>query len=224
MSELTKRLIAQAVRFAESGAEPVPARLAATVMLLRPVGAGFEVYLLRRAASMAFASGMYAYPGGSVDPADYDGAPLAGHWSARLGRPEPQAHAVVRAALREVAEETGVRLAATDLLPWTRWITPEFEPRRYDTYFFVCALPDGQRPVVAGGEADHTEWLRPGEALARFERGEIAMLPPTAVTLGDLAGYESVGAALAATAGRDAVTAILPRVEHHPDGSARLVM
>jgi 8-oxo-dGTP pyrophosphatase MutT (NUDIX family) len=224
MSELTKRLIAQAVRFAESGAEPVTPRLAATVMLLRPAGNGFEVYLLRRAASMAFASGMYAYPGGSVDPADYGGAPLAGDWPVRLGRPAPEAHAVVRAALREVAEETGVRLAATDLLPWTRWITPEFEPRRYDTYFFVTALPDGERPAAVSGEADHTEWLRPGEALARFDSGEIVMLPPTTVTLGDLARYGSVGAVLAATAERDAATAILPRVERDPDGSARFVV
>lgn len=223
--DLAERLVAQALRFAESGAVPVPPRLAATVLLLRPAaGAGFEVYLLRRAASMAFASGMYAFPGGAVDPVDYQTEPLAGEWAARLGLPEPQAQAVVRAAVREVAEETGVRVEAGDLVPWTRWITPEFESRRYDTYFFVAALPQGQQPADVSGEADRTEWVRPADALVRFEAGEILMLPPTEVTLGDLAGCDSVETVLAAGAGRDCATAILPRVERDPDGTARLVL
>lgn len=229
-----ERVIAQALRFAESGAAPVEPRLAATVLLLRPVdpeSAGFEVYLLRRAASMAFASGMYAFPGGTVDPADLAespaelvGAGAAGSWADRLGRPAREAAAVVRAAVREVAEETGVRVTAADLLPWTRWITPEFEPRRYDTYFFVTSLPDGELPADVSGEADRTEWLRPAEAMARAEAGEILMLPPTSVTLGELAGYDSVEEVLAAAAGRDAATPILPRVEVDPDGTPRLVL
>lgn len=222
-SGLAEQLVARGLRFAESGAEPVPARLAATVLLLRQSGAGPEVYLLRRSASMTFASGMYAFPGGSVDPADHAGAPLGGHWPARLGQPEPVASAVVRAVVRETAEETGVRLAVADLVPWTRWITPVFEPRRYDTYFFLAALPAGQVPADVSGEADRTEWARPADAVARAEVGEIVMLPPTAVALAELAGFETVGAALAAGAGRDAATPVLPRVERSADGTARLV-
>lgn len=241
MSDLTERLIAQARRFAESGAAPAVPRPAATVLLLRPGasggagmagggegapagGAGVEVYLLRRAASMAFASGMYAFPGGAVELTDADGPPLAPGWAERLGLPAPEAQAVVRAASRELAEETGVRLAPDDLVPWTRWITPEFEPRRYDTYFFVAALPEGQDPADVSGEADGTEWLSPAEALHRFEQGGIAMLPPTSVTLGEVAVLDSVGAVLAAAAARDAATPVLPRVEHASDGSARLVL
>lgn len=223
MERLMQRLIAQAVRFAASGATPVPPRLSATVMLLRPAPAGFEVYLLRRAVTMAFASGMYAYPGGAVEPVDYEGAPLVGDWAARLGRPAPEAMAVVRAAVREVAEETGVSLDPSGLRPWTRWITPEFEPRRYDTYFFVAALPDGQRPMRLTGEADHTCWLRPAVALAQLAAGEIAMFPPTSVTLTDLAGYDAVEAVLAGAAGRDAATPILPRLQREPDGTMRFV-
>lgn len=222
--ELIERLIAQARQFAESGAEPAAPRLAATVLLLRPAGPGPEVYLLRRAASMAFASGMYAFPGGAVDPMDGAGPPLATGWATRLGLADAEAQGVVRAAVREVAEETGVRLAAADLQPWTRWITPEFEPRRYDTYFFVAALPDGQVPADVSGEADRTGWLRPAEALARVEAGEIAMLPPTSVTLGEIARFDSVAAVLAAAASRDAATAVLPRVERDADGTARLVL
>lgn len=222
MTDLTERLIAQAQRFRESGQAPAVPRTAATVLLLRPGAGGVEVYLLRRAAAMSFASGMYAFPGGAVDPGDADGPPLAGEWAARLGRPEPEAQAVVRAAVREVAEETGVRLGPADLVPWTRWITPEFEPRRYDTHFFVAALPDGQEPADISGEADRTEWLAPAEALRRFEAGEIMMLPPTSVTLGEVARYDSVAAVLAAAVGRDAATPVLPRVERDTDGTVRL--
>ncbi|MPZ27613.1 MAG: NUDIX domain-containing protein [Micromonosporaceae bacterium] len=229
MAEQTAQLVARGLRFAESGAEPAPARLAATVLLLRQSGPGLEVYLLRRAASMAFASGMYAFPGGSVDRVDYSGAPLGAadrpgvDWPARLGQPEP-ASAVVRAALRETAEETGVRLAVADLVPWTRWITPVFEPRRYDTYFFLAALPAGQQPADVSGEADRTEWASPADAVARTEAGEIFMFRPTSVTLGELVGFDTVGAALAAGAGRDAATAVLPRVEQSADGTARFVI
>jgi 8-oxo-dGTP pyrophosphatase MutT (NUDIX family) len=224
VGDLTQRLVARAVRFAESGATPVEPRLAATVLLLRPAGGGFEVYLVRRAAGMAFASGMYAFPGGVVEPVDRAGEPLAGDWPARLGRPAGEAEAVVRAAVREVAEETGVRLAAGDLVGWARWITPEFEPRRYDTYFFLTRLPDGQRPAAVTDEADHTQWLRPAEAVARCEAGEIAMLPPTLVTLRELARHDSVEAALAAAAARDCATPVRPRLVRDPDGTARIAL
>jgi 8-oxo-dGTP pyrophosphatase MutT (NUDIX family) len=207
-------LLARARKFAASGAAPAGSRPAATVLLLRSApGRGFEVFMQRRARGMAFASGMYAFPGGSVDPAD-QGPALGGDWAPRLGRSPAEAAAVVRAAVREVEEETGVRLAVADLVPWTRWITPEFEPRRYDTSFFLAALPDGQEPAGLSGEADRTEWLRPADAVARFVAGEIAMLPPTVVTLDELAGYDSVAAALAAAAARDAATPIQPTVDY----------
>jgi 8-oxo-dGTP pyrophosphatase MutT (NUDIX family) len=212
------RFVEQARRFAESGSDPVAPRLAATVVLLRPP---FQVYLVRRAASLAFAAGMYAFPGGTVDPIDY-ADPLAGDWPAWLGRSPADANAVVRAAVREVAEETGVRLAAGDLVPWSRWITPEFEPRRYDTSFFLARLPDGERPADPSGEADRAEWVRPSGAVARFDSGDLGMLPPTITTLRELAAFDSVAAALAAI--RDAATPIEPRLEQTPDGTARFVI
>jgi len=167
---------------------------------------------------------MYAFPGGAVDAADFEGPPLAEDWSVRLGQPEREAWAVVRAAVREVAEETGVRVAAGDLVPWSRWITPVFEPRRYDTYFFLAALPDGEQPTNVSGEADRALWLTPAGAVARFEAGTIVMLPPTIVTLRELTGFESVDAALAAAADRDAATPIEPHVEWAADGTGRLVL
>ena len=89
--------------------EPAPAKPSATVMLLRPGEAGPEVFVLKRAATMAFAPNMLAFPGGGVDARDADpGVPWAGpgpqEWASRL----------VIAAAREVFEECGVLLAGPD--------------------------------------------------------------------------------------------------------------
>ena len=98
------------------------------------------------------------------------------------------------AGLRALLADRQLTLRSDLLLPWSRWITPEFEPRRFDTYFFVALLPAGQRTRDVSGEADHTLWIRPADALARAQAGELTMLPPTLVTLaevaacGDLAG------------------------------------
>ena len=230
---------------------PVPARAAATVLLLRDTADRGEpvVHMLRRRASMAFAGGAYAYPGGGVDPRDERPVRWAGPsldlWARRLGVPAAQAQAVVCAAVRETFEESGVLLAGPDaatvvadttgadweadraalvahdlafadflarrdlvlrsdlLGPWARWITPEFEERRYDTWFFVALLPEGQRTRDVSGEADRTVWLRPAEAVDGSARGEMFMLPPTIATLRALLPYDTAVAALAAAADRD---------------------
>jgi 8-oxo-dGTP pyrophosphatase MutT (NUDIX family) len=123
-------------------------------------------------------------------------------------------------------------LVRTDLLGlWAHWITPEFEERRYDTRFFLAALPSGQLTQDVSGEADEVCWLAPGDAVARLQRGEIRMLPPTAVTLAELARYRSIADVLAAVPGRDVrpitpaavVTAaevrlVLPGEDGYPNG------
>ncbi|MEW2388887.1 NUDIX hydrolase [Streptomyces venezuelae] len=235
---------------------PATPRRAATVMLLRDgrdeAGNGApEVHMLRRRASMAFAGGAYAYPGGGVDPRDDDhlvrwAGPTRASWAARLGvDDEAEAQAIVCAAVRETYEEAGVLLAGrtpdtvvgdttgddwesdrealvarelsfaqfldhrnlhlrSDLLAaWARWITPEFEPRRYDTFFFVAALPEGQRTRNASTEADRTVWIRPSEAAARYDDGELLMMPPTIATLRSLSAHPTPRAALAAAPGQD---------------------
>jgi 8-oxo-dGTP pyrophosphatase MutT (NUDIX family) len=221
-------------------------------MLLRDDdGQGPVVHMLRRRASMAFAGGAYAYPGGGVDPRDDDvqvrwAGPSLTAWAARLGvEDEPAAQAVVCAAVRETFEEAGVLLAGptedtvvgdttgedwekdraalaahelsfaefldrrglvlrSDLLgAWARWITPEFETRRYDTFFFVAVLPEGQRARNVSTEADRTVWTRPADAAAGYDRGELLMMPPTISTLRTLEAYPTAAGALAAAAGRD---------------------
>jgi 8-oxo-dGTP pyrophosphatase MutT (NUDIX family) len=279
-------VVARARRFYAEGRTPATSRVAATVLLLRPAGArqtrsgtagqreavdqDIEVYIIRRVAGMTF-GGMYAFPGGGVDPSDSQAhldwsGPSPAEWGERLGLPPGPAQAVVCAAAREVFEEAGVLLAGPHpgmvvgdvsgdhweaarqalvtrrtgladllrarqltvrsdlLLPWSRWITPEFEPRRFDTYFFVALLPEGQRTRDVSGEADHTMWIRPADALARVAASEMAMLPPTMVTLSELATCPDLSAVPAAAAGRDAATAIMPRLELPAGGQARFVL
>ncbi|MER6346208.1 NUDIX hydrolase [Streptomyces sp. NPDC001595] len=229
---------------------PVTPKRAATVMLLKDTDSGPAVHMLRRRASMAFAGGAYAYPGGGVDPRDDDrhvrwAGPTRAWWADRLGVDETLAQAIVCAAVRETYEEAGVLLAGptsdtvvgdttgddweadraalvardlsfaefldrrglvlrSDLLgAWTRWITPEFETRRYDTWFFVAALPEGQRTRNASSEADRTVWIRPADAAAAYDKGELLMMPPTIATLRQLTPYDTAAGALAAAPGRD---------------------
>jgi 8-oxo-dGTP pyrophosphatase MutT (NUDIX family) len=240
-------------RAVASGAVPVAEpRHAATVVLLRDGDAGIEAYLLRRVGSMAFAGGMYVFPGGSVDPRDGDAdiawaGPPAEEWAAPLSAPVPLARGLVAAAVRETFEEAGVLLASpvtgdsehwareqaalldrsasmakvlarnglvlrADLLrPWAHWVTPELEPKRFDTRFFVAALPEGQAPVHFRGESDASEWARPRDAVERHSRGELGMLPPTVFTLAELSAYDSVAAVLDAATARD-VRRVLPKI------------
>ncbi|MFF3346045.1 NUDIX hydrolase [Streptomyces sp. NPDC002779] len=243
---------------AEGTLTPVPPKRAATVMLLKDTATGTPaVHMLRRRASMAFAGGAYAYPGGGVDPRDDDhhvrwAGPTRAWWAQRLGVDESSAQAIVCAAVRETYEEAGVLLAGptpdsvvgdttgadweadraalvardlsfaefldrrglvlrSDLLgAWTRWITPEFESRRYDTWFFVAALPEGQRTRNASTEADRTVWIRPQEAAESYDKGELLMMPPTIATLRQLAPCATAAEALATAPARD-MTPVIAR-------------
>jgi 8-oxo-dGTP pyrophosphatase MutT (NUDIX family) len=244
---------AMSQRAREFTGPPAPARPAATVVLLRPDDDGFQVYVLRRASTMVF-GGVYAFPGGVVDPTDQPST-IRADWSERLGVPDEQARAVVGAAARELFEEAGILLAGpltepdrtvpatgtpdweadraavqrrelsmTDLLarrglrlrddlllPWARWITPDFEPRRYDTWFFVARLPAAQSARDVSGEADGTAWISPTV-------GDLPMLPPTRRTLDEIAASRTIPDVVAASAHRDAATPLNPRIEVGEDG------
>jgi 8-oxo-dGTP pyrophosphatase MutT (NUDIX family) len=115
----------------------------------------------------------------------------------------------------ELLAGLGVRLDSGRLRYWAWWMTPEAEPRRYDTRFFLAGLPAGAAATAHLGEAEHERWLPPAAAAADWE---LPMLPPTRLTLRDLAGFDSVAAALAAAEGRP-VERVLPVLE-----GAELVM
>ncbi|MFE3517692.1 NUDIX hydrolase [Streptomyces sp. NPDC059166] len=97
----------------------------------------------------------------------------------------------------------GLVLRSDLLAAWARWITPAFEPRRYDTWFFVAALPEGQRTLGASGEADRTVWIRPADATHGYDRGELLMMPPTVATLRALTPYGTAEEALKAADSQD---------------------
>lgn len=264
-------------RFVDSGQPVAEPRDASTVVLLRDGDGepgGLEVYLLRRVDQMAFAGGFTVFPGGGVDPRDFDheigwAGPRPSEWASLLGTSEPHARALVCAAVRETFEESGVLLAGpaedsvvadttgddweadrqrleardlsftdflsgrglvlrSDLLAWWgSWITPVFEPRRYDTRFFVAALPEGQITRDVSTESQEVLWRPVRQVIADVDADRLAMLPPTYATCLELYAARSVAEALASASTRDR-TPILPEMQIDDDGGylelpARLV-
>jgi len=107
-------------------------------------------------------------------------------------------------------------LLRADLVrPWSHWITPVEEPRRYDTRFFVAALPEGQLADGVTTEAADAGWQRPSEAIAEWRNGIRALLPPTFVTLSQLDACADVAEVLAAE--RD-ITPVMPTLVRDGDG------
>lgn len=245
--------------------EPAQPKLASTVMLVRDDEGPLEVFMLRRASSMAFAPSMHVFPGGVVERRDAeDELPWAGpaveEWAEVFGTDEASARMLVAAAIREIFEETGVLLASpasgeaetahldaavaadlrgrlvrhevgfgqvllehhlvlrSDLLRYrAHWITPEVEPRRYDTRFFVAALPPGQDPDGETSEADLSEWVHPRDVLGAFGDGDVMLMPPTLVCLEQLAEVSTVSAAL----GQDLpIAPVMPRLVETEAGPA----
>lgn len=96
-----------------------------------------------------------------------------------------------RTGFAEVLAAANLVLTPRLLLPWSRWVTPEWSARRYDTYFFVAALPAGQVATDGSGEAVSTAWRAPAEALARVADGRSEMFTPTVETLIELGACES---------------------------------
>jgi 8-oxo-dGTP pyrophosphatase MutT (NUDIX family) len=109
----------------------------------------------------------------------------------------------------ELLAGLAVRLDTARLRYWAWWMTPEAEARRYDTRFFLAGLPADAAVTAHLAEAERERWLPPPAAAADWE---LPMLPPTRITLRELAGFGSVAAALAAAAGRP-VERVLPVLE-----------
>ncbi|WP_188188685.1 NUDIX hydrolase [Nonomuraea sp. SYSU D8015] len=123
-------------------------------------------------------------------------------------------------AFADFLARRGLVLRSDLLKPWAHWITPEIEPRRFDTRFFVAVLPEGQRTRDVGGEADQVVWKRPADAVELAHQGEIFLMPPTYHTLTELSAHAGVSDVLAAH--REIVT-IVPRAVEI-EGEMRLVM
>lgn len=173
----------------DAGAEDADIRLAATVALLRDSDAGLEVLLVERPSDRGAFAGAWVFPGGAVDPDD------------RHTADEPYETVARRAAIREVHEETGLVLAADDLVLTALW-TPHLSlPRRFRTWFYWARAPRTEI-VLSADELTAAAWVKPSDALARHGAGVLHLLPPTWVTLHTLGRHSSTAEALAAA--RDA--------------------
>jgi 8-oxo-dGTP pyrophosphatase MutT (NUDIX family) len=200
--------------------QPVTAQPAATVILLRE-GDPFEVLMVERNTRGMFGS-LMVFPGGGVDPTDVP----SGH-----DRADDVSHR--NAAIRELAEETGILLtpegavasrsvdgwetAAASLMLVSRWVTPEFAPRRYDTRFYLASCHEAPQVVIDPDELVGHAWLSPSEALDRHDKEHVRMILPTLTHLRWLMRRVSIRDALDSARGADARTLVKPhRVE---DGS-----
>jgi 8-oxo-dGTP pyrophosphatase MutT (NUDIX family) len=179
------------------------ARQAASLILLRDCSDGPEVLLVQRNPEQRFMGGAWVFPGGAVHAGD-----------------DPD-HAAT--AVRELEEEAGIALAPdVELVPFSRWITPEEVKVRFDTWFYAAEAPAGAEPHPDGGECVDAAWLTPAGALAAHARDELALVFPTIKHLELLSESASVEETLAAARGRQ-VEPILPKVSVQ-DGAARVLL
>jgi 8-oxo-dGTP pyrophosphatase MutT (NUDIX family) len=105
--------------------------------------------------------------------------------------------------------DAGLVLRADLLRPWANWVTPVEEKRRFDTRFFLAAVPSGQRADGATSEASDAGWYPPGEALDDWKHGRRGLLPPTWTTLAELEDCASLADAMSR---ERTITKLIPRV------------
>jgi 8-oxo-dGTP pyrophosphatase MutT (NUDIX family) len=146
---------------------------AATVILLRDTPDGMRTLLLRRNSALGFAGGVWVYPGGRVDEAEFAASDSA-LAAARL------------AAVRETREEAELRIDAAALHYYAHWTTPPNSPKRFATWFFMTRAPEDHAVTVDGSEIHEYLWVAPSEALSMHARGEIELMPPTFLSLTEL--------------------------------------
>ena len=181
-------------------------RPAATVILLRGGGETLEVLLVKRNPAMRFMGGAWVFPGGAVDNAEGS---------------DDAAHRV--AALRELEEESGVRLDdPSALVPFSRWITPAQVKKRFDTWFYLAPAPDDAAPKCDGEECVDLGWFTPDGALEAHREGRILLVFPTIKTLEPLGVFATADELLDHARGTE-IRPIEPRVIVSGE-SARVVL
>jgi 8-oxo-dGTP pyrophosphatase MutT (NUDIX family) len=178
---------------------PSTPRLAASIVLLRRGGKhsqrALEVLLLKRSEEAKFMPGVWVFPGGSLDEAD-----------------GPEEAGLRACAVRELAEEAGIELPPEEeLVPFTRWITPEVIATRFDAWFFLALAPAHTPPRPDGVETTEARWFEPAAALEAEEAGELVFSFPTRTQLRWLAEFRTSEEALAAYRERT-LEPILPKV------------
>ena len=181
-------------------------RRAATVLVLRGGAERLEVLLVKRNPAARFMGGAWVFPGGAVD------------------RHEGEGEGALRAAaLRELSEEAGISLGSPDeLVPFSRWITPPQVKIRFDTWFFLAALPSGTDARVDGAEVVDARWYEPAAALGAGERGELLLVFPTIKHLEQISSFGSAEELLNYASGLE-IRPVEPRVVLHGE-QARVIL
>ncbi len=118
-------------------------------------------------------------------------------------------------SLSQLLARRGLVLRADLLRPFAHWITPDVEPKRFDTRFFLAQMPSGQVCRDVGGEADERLWVRPDRL------DGLRLMPPTQDSLSRLAGFDDVRSALDA---EREVTLVAPKLVVMPDDSVRFLV
>ncbi len=126
--------------------------------------------------------------------------------------------------LVDVCRMEGLELAVDRIHYFSHWITPEGPPRRYDTRFFVAAAPPEQVPLHDRRETIASLWLRPSEALARHQAGDLELILPTIKNLEAIAGFQDSASLLAAAASAAEVPAVEPVIVRDGSGSVRILL
>jgi glyoxylase-like metal-dependent hydrolase (beta-lactamase superfamily II)/8-oxo-dGTP pyrophosphatase MutT (NUDIX family) len=199
-----------------AGSTPsVPIAEAASVVLTRTQESQ-EVFLVGRSPQLRFLGGFHAFPGGKVHPSDAElanqPALISLHVAAIRELFEetgvllahqsdgafPAATSMLttarqdlldeRAGFADVLSRLGLHLEPGDLLPAGHLVTPPFVPLRFDTAFFVAALPAVQTAEVWPGELTDGQWFSAAEAINEWCRGRFLLSPPTVALLQLIAG------------------------------------
>lgn len=182
---------------------PAEPRPAASVIVLRDSGGGIEILFVRRAKELKFMGGAWVFPGGGLAAED--------------GDPEDDI-SYRRCGVRETYEEARVELGdPVELVPFSRWITPELVPMRFDTRFYLAAGPSGAEPAPDRREVDRAEWWSPAKAIDLFVKNEAELHFPTIKQVEQLTDFATTGEALDAHRGVP-VEPILPRVASTDEG------
>jgi 8-oxo-dGTP pyrophosphatase MutT (NUDIX family) len=203
---------------------------AASVILLRRSPPGFEVFLLRRHQRASFMASSFVFPGGRTEAGEDARTAAARELFEEAGvllaRMDPKADSetlempivpMLRRRIldgkpaQEALTAAGLSWSTDGLVPWSHWITPSIEPKRFSARFFVCELPSGQTPSFDDIETVEQIWVRPDEAIARA--GELTLPPPQVRTFWELTQHATLDDVLAA--GRTRATEphpIMPRL------------
>src|SRR3954465_742414 len=190
---------------------PSTPRPAASIVLLRRGGKHSqrapEGLMLKRSEEARFMPGVWVFPGGSLDEAD--GADEAG---------------LRTCAVRELAEEAGIELPPDEeLVPFTRWITPELIATRFDARFFLALAPAHTPPKPDGVETTEARWFEPAAAVAAQDANDLVLSFPPRPQLQWLAEFPTSAEALAAYRARP-LEPILPKVIADDGPEPRVVL